>query len=77
MSSTSKKAEQLTRISTKNNKGLGLFKCLSGASLSERSEKRKSEGASEVGVERSATSRSQPERIINKNGTFVFWEWFV
>jgi hypothetical protein len=41
-----------------------LFEAL--AELIERSEKRKSERASEVGVERSGTSRSKRERIVNK-----------
>jgi hypothetical protein len=38
------------------------------AELIERSEKRKREDASEVGVERSVTSRSKSERIMNKMG---------
>jgi hypothetical protein len=37
-------------------------------SESDRTSKKKSEFASEVGVERSVTSRSKNERIINKMG---------
>jgi hypothetical protein len=55
------KIEHLSQAARVNN--LGLFKCLSVASLSEPIGRvKKREGASEVGVERSETSRSKTDR---------------